>query len=417
MMNEINLKETLQKQLEQYKKELEAELAAILNYWHTHTIDHLSGGFYGKINNENKTELNAPKGLVLNARILWTFSAAYNQTKQQKYCAVAGRAFRYILDYFKDKAFGGVYWSVDSGGNMLDGRKQIYALAFCIYGMSEYYAATQNRAALDFAIELYNDIEKYSYDPLHKGYLEAFSREWGLLDDLRLSAKDANEKKTMNTHLHIIEAYANLYKIWPGALLKKKIEALLFLCDKYFINHKTYHLRLFFDEQWNENADVISYGHDIEAAWLLLQCAEIIEDDKWIKIFQSHAIAIANAAMNGLDNDGGLWYEYEIHKQQLIKEKHWWSQAEAMVGFFNAWQLSGDEMYLKLSINNWKFIQQYLLDKQNGEWFWGVNADYSVMQSEDKAGFWKCPYHNGRACMELIGRIDKMIQTSSANQL
>lgn len=207
-----------------------------------------------------------------------------------------------------------------------------------------------------------------------------------------------------------IEAYANLYKSWHDKILKSKIEELLFLCDTYFINHQTHHLRLFFDEQWNENIDVISYGHDIEAAWLLLQCAEIIDSEKWIKIFQLHTVAVTNAAMRGLDNDGGLWYEYEINKKHLIKEKHWWPQAEAMIGFFNAFQLTGDEKYLDLSVNSWQFTKQHLIDKENGEWFWGIKEDNSIMPNEDKAGFWKCPYHNSRACMELIARIEILLQ-------
>ena len=251
-------------------------------------------------------------------------------------------------------------------------------------------------------------IEQYSYDPVHKGYLEAFSREWNTLSDFRLSSKDANEKKTMNTHLHIIEGYANLYKAWPETKLKIKIEELLSLCDTYFINHQTHHLRLFFDERWNEHVDVISYGHDIEAAWLLQQCAEIIDNNNLVKIFEIHAIGLTKAAIRGLDNDAGLCYEYEIKTQQLIKEKHWWPQAEAMIGFFNAYQLTGDENYLILSINSWNFIKRYLLDKQHGEWFWGIKEDYSIMHDEDKAGFWKCPYHNSRACLEIIKRINKM---------
>ena len=407
-MSEILFTEQTATALLQYKNQLKEELYAILNYWNTHATDHLLGGFYGKIDNENKAEPDAAKGLVLNARILWTFSAAYNQTKEQKYCAVAGRAFRYILDHFKDKEFGGVYWSVDATGNMFDGRKQIYALAFCIYGMSEYYAATQNRAALDFAIELYNIIERYSYDPVNKGYFEAFSREWGSLEDLRLSAKDANEKKTTNTHLHIIEAYANLYKVWPNNALKQKIVELFELFNRYIINENNFHLELFFDEYWIVYPDVISYGHDIEAAWLLQQCAEIIHNEEWISKMKQHAIRIANAAIEGLDEDGGLWYELELQGQHLIKEKHWWPQAEAMVGFFNAWQLSSEDKYLHLSINSWKFIQQYLLDKENGEWFWGIKEDHTPMEGQDKAGFWKCPYHNARSCMEVIARIESL---------
>jgi mannobiose 2-epimerase len=253
---------------------------------------------------------------------------------------------------------------------------------------------------------LYNSIEEHSYDAKHKGYLEAFTRDWKDADDLRLSSKDANEKKTMNTHLHIIEAYANLYKVHPSEELKNKIVELLELFNASFINKKTFHLKLFFDESWDEKPNVISYGHDIEAAWLLLQCAEIIKHEAWIKIYTQHAIKIADAATEGLDKDGGMWYEYEPLHQILIKEKHWWVQAEAMIGFFNAYQIASNEKHLKHSLNSWQFIKQYISDDKNGEWFWGIKDDYSIMQNEDKAGLWKCPYHNSRACLEIINRIN-----------
>jgi len=392
-----------QSTISKFKKDVEQELFSILDYWLKYAIDKVNGGFIGKIDNENKVDASAPKGAVLNARIFWSFSAAYNQYKNKNYLDTATRAFEYIEKHFFDKEFGGIFWTVDAKGNMLDSKKQIYAQAFCIYGLSEYYIASQTTRALDTALELFNSIEEYSYDTLMKGYLEAFTREWGEPDDLRLSTKDANEKKTMNTHLHIIEAYSNLYKAHPASALKNKITELLELFDTYFVNQKTFHLKLFFDEAWKEKPDVISYGHDIEAAWLLQRCAEIIEDKNSIQTFKQYAIKIADAAAEGLDNDGGMWYEYDESQQTLIKEKHWWVQAEAMVGFFNAWQISTDEKYLHYSINNWQFIKQYIINK-SGEWFWGIKEDYSIMQ-KDKVGLWKCPYHNSRACMELIKRI------------
>ncbi len=388
-----------------FKRDIEQELFSILDYWMKYAIDKVNGGFIGKIDNENNADSSAPKGAVLNARILWSFSAAFNQYKNKKYFDVATSAFEYIEKHFFDKEFGGVFWMVDAKGNMLDSKKQIYAQSFCIYGLSEYYIASRNTSALNTALQLFDSIEEYSYDALMKGYLEAFTREWVEPDDFRLSLKDANEKKTMNTHLHIIEAYSNLYKVHPTSALKNKIIELFELFDTYFINQKTFHLKLFFDEAWNEKPGVISYGHDIEAAWLLQHCAEIIEHENWILTVKQYALKIADAAAEGLDTDGGLWYEYDESHQTLIKEKHWWVQAEAIVGFFNAWQLSGDEKYLHYAINNWQFIKQYIIDKINGEWFWGIRENYSIMQNEDKVGLWKCPYHNSRACLEIINRI------------
>jgi mannobiose 2-epimerase len=391
--------------LQQYQHEVTGELHSILRYWMDHAPDKINGGFAGCISNENIVDTNAPKGAVLNGRILWAFSAAFNKFNDVAYLQTATLAFEYIRQYFFDKQYGGVFWTLDAKGNMLDPKKQIYAQAFCLYGLSEYYLASKDEEALQLAIALFEVIEQRSYDPVNKGYFEAFSRDWGEPDDLRLSAKDANEKKTMNTHLHIIEAYANLYKIFPQPALKNKIAGLLELFDVYFINKKTFHLKLFFDEAWKEKPDVISYGHDIEAAWLLQQCAENMQHEKWVKMYQQYAIRIAAAAAEGLDKDGGMWYEFEPGHQTVVKQKHWWVQAEAMVGCMNAYQLTKDESYLRLSIDSWQFIKAHIIDRERGEWFWGVQEDNSIMAGEDKVGLWKCPYHNSRACLEIIQRI------------
>ena len=307
---------------------------------------------------------------------------------------------------FYDKEFGGIFWSLNYDGTPKDTKNQIYALAFTIYGLTEFYKISNNQEALQLAINLYNSIEKHSYDSENEGYFEAFTRDWQPIENLRLSDKDANEKKTMNTHLHIVEGYANLYKVWKNEGLRKVIIELLEVIETYFINTETGHLHLFFDENWNEKPDVISYGHDIEAAWLLQQCAEIIEDENLINRYKKYAIKIAEATKEGIDTDGGLWYEYDPETDELIAEKHSWPQAELMIGFFNAWEISGNEEYLNIVAKNWEFIKNHIIDKENGEWFWGINADYSVMK-KDKAGFWKCPYHNSRACIELINRITK----------
>ena len=201
-----------------------------------------------------------------------------------------------------------------------------------------------------------------------------------------------------------------LYRIWPDEVLKNKIEELIHIFLDHIIDKKSHHLVLFFDEKWNPKSNIISYGHDIEAAWLIQEAAEIIQNKNLIEKIKIHSIQLANAAAEGLDKDGGLWYEYEVEEKNLIKEKHSWPQAESMIGFFNAWQLTGDEDFLEKSFGSWKFIQQHILDKKNGEWFWGVKENYSVM-NEDKVGPWKCPYHNSRACIELIKRIDNTLKS------
>ncbi|HEX8022255.1 AGE family epimerase/isomerase [Mucilaginibacter sp.] len=392
-------------QLATLSNELTDELKNILNYWLNHTVDEVNGGFWGKIDNGNQVTPDAAKGSVLNARILWSFSAAYNQNPDEAYLHAATRAYDYIKVCFVDDEFGGVYWSVNYKGDKLDTKKQVYANAFTIYALSEYYMASKLETVKEEAIGLYRLLVDKSYDQDKTGYFEAFTCDWQPLGDLRLSAKDANEKKTMNTHLHVLEAYTNLYRIWPDGELKQQIEVLINNFFDHFIDAEAGHLVLFFDEDWNRRSDTVSYGHDIEATWLLLEAAETIGNQEMIAKVKAICIAIAEATIQGLDTDGGLWYEYEPAGNHLIKEKHWWVQAEAIVGFYNAWQVNGNDKYLQLTLDNWAFVKDKILDKQNGEWFWGVRDDGSIMPGEDKAGLWKCPYHNSRACIEIINRI------------
>lgn len=391
-------------QLIQLRNESEKELSNILNYWTTHAIDSKHGGFHGRISSDNKVLAGAPKGSVLNARILWAFSAAGNYTENLLHHEIASRAFRYIVKYFIDEEYGGVYWTVSAGGEPLETKKQTYACAFVIYALSEFCRSVPNESAKQHAIDLYATLVRHTWDSVHGGFFEAYARDWTVLHDQRLSAKDINEKKTTNTNLHVLEAFSTLYLVWPDEDLKSKIVELLTIFDTRIIDPVSGHLRLFFDEEWNDKPDVISYGHDIEASWLLLQCAEITGDEKLINTFRNKAIKLANAAIKGLDNGGGLWYELDIRRNLTVYEKHWWPQAEALVGFFNAWQVSGDERFLKFTFDTWNFITSSLLNP-SGEWYWGVLAGGSVMKGQDKVGIWKCPYHNARACLEIIKRI------------
>ena len=390
---------------QQYKQEVTQELKDILSWWTTHAVDMVHGGFYGKIDNNNNADEQAPKGAVLNARMLWTFAAAYNLTRTAQYLQMAERAYKYISNYFTDNKYGGIYWTVNYKGEPLDTKKQVYAIAFAIYGLSEYFRASEDIGAKQLAIKLYSDIVKHSYDDKQGGFIEAFTREWEEIAHLRLSDKDANERKTMNTHLHVLEGFANLYRVWPDAALRQRIHQLIRIFLDRIIDRQTHHLRLFFTDDWTSTHNIISYGHDIEAAWLVLEAAEIIQDHALVEEVKHQSVLIAEAASKGLDEDGGMWHEKDITSNHLVKEKHWWPQSEAMVGFYNAYQLTGDEKYLQHSISSWQFIKQYLKDKKQGEWYWGVKEDHSLMQGEDKAGLWKCPYHNSRACIEIINRI------------
>lgn len=386
------------------KFSIEKEFQNILSFWIDNSLDSKNGGFIGKLDGQGRQCFDAVKGGVLNARILWTFSKAFNQTQNPEYLKIADRAYLYILNHFLDKEFGGTFWSLNADGSVLDGRKQIYSLAFSLYGMSEYFLASQNTEALNFSIDLFKTIEEKSFDSTHNGYWEAFTQDWKKLKDVRLSEKDRNDPKTMNTHLHIIEAYVNLYRVWPDQNLKNAIHNLLEIFELKILNEELSHLNLFFDAQWNSQSSSISYGHDIEASWLLYEATEVLKDSELINKWSKIAIKIAEASLEGLNPDGSLNHEFDPSTGHLDSHREWWVSAEAMVGFANAYHISKDEKYLKLVFGFWDFIKNHLIDTQNGEWFWGVYDDYSKMD-EDKIGFWKCPYHNVRACIEIVNRL------------
>lgn len=401
----------LQQILSNYKAALDSELQQILTYWQNNTLDKIHGGFVGAIDDENNEIPNAPKSAILNCRILWTFSTAYNVTKQPNLLAIATTAFNFIQLHFIDKKNGGIFWMLHANASVLDAKKQVYALAFAIYGYSAYFIASNNVHAKQAAIQLFELIEQHCFDVHNTGYFEAFSATWQPIDDVRLSTKDANEKKTMNTHLHVLEAYTLLYKIWPNAFLKTKIVLLISNFTNYFIDKNTNQSILFFNEKWVPKSTITSYGHDIETAWLLVKAAEELQLPALLKSLQNIAEKLAHASLQGIDKDGGMWYEIDNHSQTLIKEKHWWVQAEAMVGFFNTWQHSKNTLYLHQSLLSWHFVQQKIKDTQFGEWRWGVDANGSPMKNKDKVGSWKCPYHNARACIEISVSIQNMIQS------
>lgn len=389
--------------LAQYRTELRAELQNILQFWIKYATDKVNGGYYGAVDRNNLPDGTADKGVVLNARILWTFSAAFQYISESRFLEAAQRTFEYINGYFWDRAYGGLFWRIDYKGNPLDEKKQIYAQAFAVYAFSEYYKILPDNQLKERTIGLYRYMQRYSYDEKQGGYLEAFTRQWTDLGDMRLSEKDENEKKTMNTHLHVLEAYTNLYRIWKDEMLKKHILELLEVFYDKILDRRSKHLRLFFDEQWRSKTNIVSYGHDIEASWLLLEAAEVIEEAHVIQKYSSLALQMVSATLEGLDAAGGLWYERK--GGQLIKEKHWWVQAEAMVGFVNAYRLSGDKKYLVLSYKVWEFVKQHVRSSK-GEWLWGTDSSNHPLPIPEKVGFWKCPYHNARACMEVIKKLN-----------
>ena len=391
--------------INQLRNEMRSELENnILPFWMNKMEDNEEGGFYGQITGEDELKPEASKGAILNARILWTFSSAYRLLKKPEYLETATRAKRYLIDRFYDPQYGGIYWELDYKGNPLDTKKQIYAIGFAIYGLSEYARATGDAEALAYAQQLFDVIEQHSFDSEQNGYVEALTRDWQPIGDMRLSDKDENEKKTMNTHLHILEPYTNLYRVWKDEQLERQLRNLIEVFITRILDPQTGHLNLFFEEDWTNKYRIYSYGHDIEASWLIHEAALVLGDPEVLKRIEPIIIRIAQAADEGLNPDGSMIYENFLDKQKIDRELHWWVQAENVVGHINLYQHFGNTEALDTAVRCWEFIKTKLIDHEQGEWHWSLLPDGTVNRRDDKAGFWKCPYHNGRMCMEVIER-------------
>ena len=405
----------------------------ILRFWLDQMMDYEHGGFYGRMAHDGELHPEAEKGAILNARILWAFSAAFRVLKHPEYLEAATRAKDYIIEHFIDQEYGGVYWSVDCEGNPLDTKKQFYAIGFMIYGLTEYARATGDREALDYALDLYDCIEEHAFDREHNGYIEACTREWGRIEDMRLSDLDANYPKSQNTHLHIIEPYTNLLRCLKEAQAQESCDyvsaigsvlpvgisvppqtisevegALRNLVDIFtdkILNKDTNHLDLFFGMDWTRGAGHLeSYGHDIECSWLLHEAALVLGDQQVLNKVEPIVQAVAQASAKGLRPDGSLIHEANLDTGYVDDDLHWWVQAENVVGWYNIWQHFGDEEALNRAEKCWHYIKKQLIDYEHGEWYWSRHANGLLNTKDDKAGFWKCPYHNSRMCLEIIER-------------
>ena len=406
----------------------------ILHFWMTQMVDEAHGGFYGRIDGQGTLHPDAEKGAILNARILWSFSAAYRVLGVKEYLAMATRAYEYFIRHFIDQEYGGVYWSVDYLGRPLDTKKQFYAIGFTIYGLSEYARATGDREALDYALQLYDCVEEHAFDTAHNGYIEACTRDWGQIADMRLSAFDANYPKSQNTHLHIIEPYTNLLRCLKelhaqescdyvpvlGSVLPigvsvpmetmvgvaASLRNLITIFIDKILNPETHHLDLFFEMDWTRGAGHLeSYGHDIECSWLLHEAALVLGDPQVLDKVEPIVREVAKASEKGLRPDGSMIHEANLDTGSVDDDLHWWVQAENVVGWFNIYQYFGDTTALEKAVRCWDYIKSQLIDYERGEWFWSRHPDGTLNTVDDKAGFWKCPYHNSRMCLELIERI------------
>ena len=385
----------------------------ILPFWYRiETAD----GFHGGLGNDLKPVADSPISLVMVSRLLWTYSRAYRLFGNSQHIKFAGRTYAYLINHFEDADVGGYAWWLAPGGKVLDGKKQTYGQAFVVYALSEYYLATGNVQVLEKALKLFSLMERHSWNEQSSGYWEATDPEWGKLEDVRLSGKDMNAPLSMNTHLHVMEAYANLHCAISMDNVGFATERVLNVMISRILHPDGNRFRLFFDAEWHSLSDVISPGHDIEGSWLIWETAGFLEDESLLRQLRPTVLAMVDHVLEyGLDSDGSVFNEYETGHAKP-GDKDWWPQAEGVVGFLNAFQMTGDLKYLEASMKTWGYIQEAIIDAENGEWFAGRQVN-GKPQERNKAGPWKSNYHNGRMGFEVIKRVNEILNTENERSI
>jgi len=411
-------------ELKQYKIYFSKELHEdILPYWMKYSVEKNGHGFYGAVDLYGNPVLTANKTSVLNARILWTFSAAAMLDGNNEYAAMADKAYRVVIEDFEDKEFGGYYMELSSDNKVANSIKHTYAQAFVIYSLCKYYEFRPLDSVMQKIRGFFTLLEEKAKDPANPGYMESFTRDWKIFGENRMA--DNNEPKSMNTHLHVLEAYAALYKVWKDQKVELRLTELMNLFLDKIIREEC-HFGIFFDEAFTESASskgICSFGHDIEGSWLLWEAAEILGNREILTRMQQVAVKMVdNIERVAVDKDGGLFLESTRYGSHVKTNKHWWQQAETLVGFMNAYELTGDEKYWNTVKLSWKFIDTFLIDHVRGEWYTKLNrrgVPFLVEPPDDPSPYyrndwkidpWKCPYHNGRAMMEMMKRIDEMLK-------
>lgn len=387
-------------------RSIEADLRGnILPFWIRHVVNGPARTFHGQLGNDLSVAPGVERGALLSSRILWTYAAAFRTYGDPVHRTMADLALEDLMGRFHDAQHGGFFWSIHADGTVQRDRKQVYGQAFAIYALSEYHAATGDRRALDQAVAVFLLLEHHARERVHGGYLEAFARDWSPITDMRLSEVDQNDPKSQNTMLHVMEAYTRLLQVWPDSGLRAALRELVEVMLTRIVDSRTGHLGLFFTTGWQPTSDRISYGHDIEAAWLITRAADVLTDADLLARTRVLALKIADVTLaEGTDPDGGI---VNLGDPSGIVDgaKEWWPQAEAVVGFLNAWQLSGEARYFEAAAKTWDFIATHLIDREHGEWFRGVTREGALIPTHEKVGFWKCPYHNGRMGLEVMTRL------------
>lgn len=380
----------------------------ILPFWSGPALDPERGGWMPWLTNDLQPDRTKPRGLILNTRILWTFAAAWRARREPRFQELAGRALEWVMDRFWDAEQGGAFWQLDDRGRVVDDSKQAYGQAFYLYALAECHLAFDSPPALARARNVFELLERHLHDPAHGGYFEARPRDWSAAPvAAHVGGGELGAAKSMNTTLHLLEAFTTLYRAWPDARVAARLRELLQLFGERILESRTGHLHHYFSADWKVLSDSYTFGHDIEGSWLLCEAAEALGDATRVRQMERVALAIARAVLEeGLAADGGL--AYEARAGRIVDAgKEWWPQAEAVVGFLNAWQISRDSRFLEAARRVWDFIERHIVDRVHGDWFWRVTPEGQPDPRLPKVSEWKCPYHSARACLEAMRRLNK----------
>ncbi len=393
--------------LYQWSTEVETELTEnILPFWSR--VERPGGGYIGAMENDLRVVEDAPVSLILVTRLLWTYSRAYRELGDPAHLEFARRAYAYLGHHFEDREHGGYFWILDAEGTPTNRGKNTYGQAFALYGLSEYYRASGDATALAKARHLFDLLETRVRQRASGGYWEAFAEDWSHVEDMRVTSERFNAPFTMNTHLHILEAYTNFLQADDSQAAREATRRVLrLMLDRVLVPGET-HFGLFFDPEWRRLDRTVSPGHDIEGSWLMWETSGLLNDPELLAEVRRISLSMARFTLqHGLGPDGQVVEEFE-EGEPPRRQTSWWSQAEGVVGLFNAYQLSGESAFLEASQRTWDYIRSHIVDPHNGEWFAGRGENGEVL-SRNKVGPWKTPYHNSRACMELLERIEGIL--------
>lgn len=392
----------------------------ILPFWTTYMVDEERGGFYGKVNKDHTPDKEYPKAIVLNTRMLWTFTMAYKKYGDEKYKQLADRAFEFIRDKFMDKDYGGTFWMLTADGLPGEVVKRTYGQAFIVYSMAEYYNVFKNEEALEMAEKTFKLVQNHAkFD--NGGYSDSLARDWRFDPWLIMWQMNPDGAlKLLNSHLHMFEATMTLYdatgKEYVKTVLREFLEFLLDVC----VEKESHHLKAGMDRNGNRIDHEINYGHDSECCYLMTWSARLIGDADLIKRADAAALDIMeHVYQEAIDPvNGGMYYEINTKTGMQNKSKIWWAQAEGVTSFFNCYQITGDEKYLDAAINIWDYTEKNVSDP-TGEWYavgkneimdyeWRAQEDATAaFMGDEKASKGKCPYHNSRTCFEIMKRVDE----------